>query len=261
MKQLKAFFNWLSPGINNDECAQMVMFVVSFIFHRTEEEKKIALVGYRKFGIFILKFCAIIVVPLITVITIIKLIQIYFIVLLLICWAGHSIYKRYHSDRLAALNSVYMSNMSTYSDIAGLVLNPIKSLTKWLDFAEPHNAESLINYPQIISKGNMSFFAYKVLKLSHDKTEESDLAFAESQLQSLINDKLTAENLRNPTFPSMYYDMPVLIVHEIEDMGNHFKVLLIYVNNDAIYNFVVETSKYRTNATTTTIAALTDEDF
>lgn len=259
MKQIKAVLSWLSPRISDEECAQMVMFLVSFIFHMTEEKKEIALLGFRRLGIFMLKFCSII----IPMIVIIRYIQIYFwsiiAVLFLICWAGSSLYKRYNSERLATLNSVHIFNMSFYYNIAGLILIPIKSLTKWLEFAEPVNTESLFNHPHIITKGNMSFFAYKLLKLSHDKTEDVEIAFAESQLQILINDKLTAENLRNPTFQSMYFNMPVLIVHEIEDMGNHFRVLLIYVNNDVTYNFVVENAKSRSIATKP--LAQIDEDF
>ena len=259
MKHLKTLINWLSPRMSDDELAQMLMFVVSFIFHMPEKEKKIGFVGLRKFGIFILKISVI----LISILSIIKLIQIYFWsivgVVFIVCLIGYSAYKRYTSARLAALNSLYLSNMSTYFDIAGLILNPMKSLTKWLDFAEPHNTEALFNYPQIISKGIMSFFAYKVLKLSLDTTEESEIAFAESQLQTLINDKLTAENLINPTFQSLYNGMPILKVHAIEDMGNYFRVLLIYVNNDATFNFIVERTRYRSN-TTANIAPL-DEDF
>ncbi|MEC0227349.1 hypothetical protein [Paenibacillus alba] len=157
MKQLKTFLKWLSPRLIDDEWAHMLLFVICFIFRMTQEEKKIALVGLRKFGIFILKFCAVIV----PVLALLKLIQIYFwsifVVLLIVCWAGYKIYKRYNSNRLAMLNSEYMSNMSYYSNIAELILNPIKSLTKWLDFAEPDNSKSLFNHPHFISKGNMNF--------------------------------------------------------------------------------------------------------
>ncbi len=137
--------------------------------------------------------------------------------------------------------------LEQYLQIRDFIYEPIRLISESLPVFKPQTIEDIVNKPEFLVNNGHILYIFKLLKNVNEELGPEDTDFIKKVLQARINQRLDEhENLFS--YHTWYDDTRVITVNDVTDVGTHYQISIIFVDNDTAYDYV----KRRHNPTAST---------
>ena len=129
--------------------------------------------------------------------------------------------------------------IARYIQLRDFIFEPLRLISESLPVFKPQTIEDIVHKREFLINNGHILYIFKLLKNVNEEIGEEDVDFIKKVLQARINQRLDEyQNLF--AFQTWFSDVRIITVNDVTDVGTHYQISIIYVDNDVAYDYVIK---------------------
>jgi hypothetical protein len=173
-----------------------------------------------------------IILPALSIVILLQILKLYFIEILALGLIAYMIYDHFKQP------VPVVNHNARYQWLLDYLYDPAKNMSDYLPVTKIQVSYDLFNAQKYVADNNYAIYLYQLAKMTNEEIDDDKLSFAKKILQAQINKKMDAyEHHHNNNGDTFYKDARVIMVDDICDVGTHYLISIIWIDNPQAYQY------------------------